>query len=122
MLEPPLAGLTNSGQPSVGDLVQHPLGLGRIGSRRVSAAVPGPVPLADHHVRPDRQAPGREDQLHVLLVHADRAGQHARADVRHPGHLQQSLDRAVLAVRAVQHRQHHVDLAEQVRDLRRRAG
>src|SRR5258708_26360321 len=33
------------------------------------------------------------------------------------GHLQQALDGPVLAERAVQHRQHHVDLAQQARDL-----
>ena len=65
----------------------------------------------------DRQAAGLEDHLHVFLVHADRAGQHAGSDVADAGHLQQALYRAVLAERAVQDREHHVDLAEQARDL-----
>ena len=121
MLEPPLAGLTNSGQPSsaiasstrlrsTGPACSRPaLGRRAAGQSRSLTTTYGPTgsPLA------------REDQLHVLLVHADRAGQHARPDVRDAGHLQQALDGAVLAVRAVQHRQHHVDLAEQVRYLRR---
>ncbi len=36
-------------------------------------------------------------------------------DVAHAGHLQQSLDRAVLAPGAVQQREDHVDLAERLR-------
>ena len=68
-------------------------------------------------MRSDRQPPGLEDDLHVLLIHADRAGQHPGPDVRDAGHLQQTLDGAILAERAVQHRQHHVHLAEQMRYL-----
>jgi len=81
-----------------------------------------PVPVPDHHVRAHRQAPGGEDQLHVLLVHADRAGQHARTHVGHPGHLQEPLYRAVLAERAVQDRQHHIDAGQHVWHGRDRGG
>ena len=40
------------------------------------------------------------------------AGQHARPDVGHAGHLQQPLDRAVLAEGPVQHREDDVHAAE----------
>ena len=42
----------------------------------------------------------------------DRRGQHAGADVADAGHLEHPLDGAVLAPRAVQHREDDVDLAE----------
>ena len=67
-----------------------------------------------HDVVADRQALGGEQLLGELLVHARRAGQHTRADVRHAGQLEQALDGAVLAVRAVQHREHHVDRGQQL--------
>ena len=47
-----------------------------------------------------------------MLIHARGGGEHATADVRHVHHLEQALDGAVLAVRAMQHRQHRVDVAE----------
>jgi hypothetical protein len=50
-----------------------------------------------------------------VLVHAEGAREHARADVRQAEELEEALDRAVLAERAVQDREHEVDLAE--RDL-----
>jgi hypothetical protein len=82
-------------------------------------AVAAAVAVADDHVTPDGQAARGEDQLHVLLVHAGRAGEHPGPRVPGPRHLQQALDRAVLAVRAVQQRQHHVDLAEAARGVAR---
>jgi len=51
----------------------------------------------------------REDDLHHALVHADRRGQHAAADVGQVGELEQALHRAVLAVGAVQHRKDDVE-------------
>jgi hypothetical protein len=102
-------------------MLEHALVLGA-GPGAVGVRRGRPVALADHYVGPDRQALGREDQVHVLLVHADGAGQHAGSDIAHARHLQQPLDGAVLAVRAVQDRQDDVDLAEQVRYLRGRAG
>ena len=116
MLDPPRAGLTNSGQPSSAMASSTRLRSASAGDQVTAfRLLRGPVALAHHHVRPDRQPLGLEDDLHVLLVHADRAGQHAGPDVGDAGHLQQALDGAVLAERAVQHRQHHVDVAEQVR-------
>ncbi len=85
----------------LGDLVEHLLARRR-----------RPVPVADHHVGADRQAACCEQELHVLLVHARRAGQDACAGVPDAGHLQQALDRAVLPVLAMQQGQHYVDLAK----------
>ncbi|COV82720.1 Uncharacterised protein [Mycobacterium tuberculosis] len=62
-----------------------------------------------HRVRTHRKSIGGEQLLGELLVHADGTGQHTGAHVGHPGEFEQSLDRAVLAVRAVQYREHHVD-------------
>ncbi len=59
-----------------------------------------------------RQAVRLQDHLHVVLVHADGGGEHTGADVADARHLQQALDRAVLAPRAVQQREDDVDLAE----------
>ena len=53
-----------------------------------------------------------EHDLHVGLVHADRGGEHAGADVADAGHLEHPLDGAVLAPRPVQQREDDVDLAE----------
>ena len=65
------------------------------------------------------QAGRLEHDLHVRLVHADRGGEHAGADVPDAGHLEHPLDGAVLAPRPVQQREDHVDLAERLRRLRR---
>ncbi len=75
------------------------------------------LPLArpDDLVRADGEAEGDEDPLHVLLVLADGGGEDARADVRDAGELQEALEGAVLAVRAVEHREDHVDLTEGAR-------
>lgn len=74
------------------------------------------VPLArpDDLVRSDRESEGEEDALHVLLVLADGRGEDARADVGHPGEFEQPLEGAVLPVRAVQHGEDDVDLAERL--------
>jgi hypothetical protein len=59
-----------------------------------------------------RQPGGRQQLLGELLVHRRRAGEDARAHVRDAAHLQQALDGAVLAVRAVQHREDDVHLGQ----------
>ena len=94
-LEPRLAGLTNTGKPSSrGDRAASTPRSSRRQSR------------AQHDVVvADRQAAGGEHDLHHRLVHADRGRQHAGADVRHVRELEQALHGAVLAVRAVQHRE-----------------
>ena len=97
-LDPRLAGFTNTGRPSVLDRRQH----------RVAIAIPlgadEAVPVAD------RQAARGEQHLHHRLVHARRRRQHAGTDIRNVGQFEQALHRAVFAVRAVQHRKHHVEL------------
>ena len=96
-LDPRLAGLTNTGYPS---------------SRSTRARQPGAVACPfrpdQRDVGRDRQAVGGEQLLHHHLVHADGRPEHAGADVGHVGQLQQALHRAVLAVRAVQHRKDDV--------------
>src|SRR5437867_2097955 len=57
------------------------------------------------------QAVGLEHRLHRRLVHPDRGGQHPRADVGQVGELEETLDRAVLAVRAVEHDDDDVEVA-----------
>src|SRR5262249_52844875 len=82
----------------------------------------GPVAFSHRDVFANGQPLRTEDQLHVLLVHADRAGEHARADVRDAGHLEQALDRPVLAVWPVRDGQHDVDATEAMREMAGRAG
>ena len=55
-----------------------------------------------------RQASLPPDFLGLVLVHGQRAGEHAGAHVGQAGHLQQPLDGPVLPEGAVQHREHHV--------------
>ena len=56
----------------------------------------------------DARVPG--DDVRQRLVHADRRALDAAADVRDAGELEQSLHRPVLARRAVQDREHRVDV------------
>ncbi len=74
------------------------------------------VPLAgpDDLVGSDGQPVGDEDALHVLLVLADGGGEDTRADVGHTGEFEKALEGAVLAVRAVQHGEDDVDLAQRL--------
>jgi hypothetical protein len=65
----------------------------------------------------DRKAPGDEQLLGEFFVHACGAGQYTRADVWHPGQLEQALDGAVLAVRSVQDGEHDVDRGEHLAAL-----
>ena len=64
------------------------------------------LPLA--HV----DAGGCQDGLGEVLVHGDGGGGHAAAHVAHAGHLEEALDGAVLAVAAMQEREHEVHVAE----------
>ena len=57
----------------------------------------------------DRQAAGGEERLHHGLVHADGRPEHAGADIRDVGQLEQTLHGPVFAIRTVQHRKDHVD-------------
>ena len=51
----------------------------------------------------------RQHRLHMALVHGRGRGEYPRADVGNAGHLKQALDRAVLAPRAMQHREDDID-------------
>ena len=94
--EPSRAGLTKTGiAERVLDLVAEP-------QRRVAG---------------DRDAAVAQHRLEEVLVHAERRGGDAGADVRHAGELEQALDGAVLAERAVQDREDDVDGAERRRGL-----
>ena len=77
-------------------LAQHGVGLG--------------VPAREPHARVGdlRHVGGGQDLFEDDLVHAQRRGEHARADVGHVEQLQQALQRPVLAERAVQHREDDV--------------
>ena len=63
-----------------------------------------PVARGSRPSSPATRRPLRPKQhLHHGLVHADGRGEHAAADVGDIGQLEQALNRAVFAVRAVQH-------------------
>jgi hypothetical protein len=53
-----------------------------------------------------------QDALGDVLVHANGGAQHTRAHKRHVGQLQQPLDRAVLAISAVEHWKNDVELRQ----------
>ena len=73
------------------------------------ALVALPVALEHDFVVADGQPARGEHQLHRRFVHADGGREHARADVRDVGQLQQPLHGAVLAVGTVQDREDDVE-------------
>ena len=99
--EPSRAGLTKIGVPSCASCARTPSGSSRQRASRTPAERTCGTPGRVH------------DLLEDDLVHAQRRGEHARADVGHVEQLEHALDRAVLAERPVQHRE---------RRRRRRAG
>ena len=105
MEDPARAGLTKTGKPSWSTRLRTVSGSLR--HCRSVTAMYGPTP----------EPGGFEDHLHEVLVHADGGRQHAGAHVAGVGQLQEALDGAVLAERAVQQREHHVHGAEFLRDL-----
>ncbi len=58
-------------------------------------------PVHDPRLR-ERDAGGLGNDLRLFLVHGERGGQHARMGVGNLQHLEDALDRAVLAKGAVQ--------------------
>ncbi len=94
--EPMLDGFTKHGQPSSASARSR-----RTRRRRARRAAPTPRAV---------QPRGREHLLHRDLVHPDRGAEHPRAHVRQAGELEQPLHGAVLAVRTVEQRDHHVDV------------
>ena len=71
-----------------------------------------PLAVAKRNVSGDRNAAVAQHFLEEVLVHAERRRRDAGSDVRDTGELEQALDSAVLAERAVQDREHHVNGAE----------
>ena len=94
--DPRRAGLTNTGRPSARELGEHALALAR--QRR--SATP--------RVRDLRHAGGAHQRLEADLVHAQRRGGDAAADVGDVEAFEQPLDDAVLAERPVQRRERDV--------------
>ena len=84
----------------------HEQGVAQVGPAH---GVGGPVDLGVMHGDPRRlrQPVDRQDLLGLDLVHRQRRRQHPGADVRDSRQLEQALDRSVLAVGAVQQREHH---------------
>jgi hypothetical protein len=66
----------------------------------------------EYRVGPDRNTGRSRELLRELLVHRGRRGEHIGPDVRDARHLEQTLDRAVLAVGAVKSGKDHIDIAE----------
>ena len=80
--------------------------------RRARHALAVALPLATRHEscqRHDRQAARREERFMTALSMPTAEPSTPGADVRDVGQLEQPLHRAVLAVRAVQHREDDVE-------------
>ena len=107
--EPSRAGLTNTGVPSWASCARTPSGSSRHCASRTRRVA---------HLR---DAGRGHDLLEDDLVHAQRRREHAGAHVGHVEQLEQALDRAVLAERAVQHREHGVGAQQAAARLQRAA-
>ncbi len=92
----------------------------RLDEDRVAERVLHGIAEAQGRIARHGDAAVAQDGLEQVLVHAERRGRYARADVRHAGELEQSLNGAVLAERPVQDRQRDVDRAQ--RPCGRRVG
>ena len=100
----------------LGDAVRR-AGPRRLDEHRQARAAPCPPRTATAPARSTAYGPtGMPSAAASFLVNSlSMAAAEAKtfgADVRHAGHLQQALDGAVLAVGAVQRREHHVDAAQ----------
>ena len=91
---------------------------GGLHEHRVVEVVCGLVSFAERDVACDGNPAVAENRLEEILVHAQRRRGDTRADVGHASELEEALHRAVLSERAVQDRQHDVDLAERGRRRR----
>ena len=101
-LDPARAGLTNVGSPRAAASARTPSGsLSQRARVTVTHGDTG-TPAACEH------------DLHEVLVHAQRGVEHPAAGVRDAERVEEALDRAVLAVQAVQDRQDDVHGAELV--------
>ncbi len=83
---------------------------------RVAERVRHPVPMAGEggDIPRHRDPLVAHHRLEEVLVHAQRRGGHARADVGDACELEEPLDGAVLAEGPVQHREDDVHLAERL--------
>ena len=86
----------------------------RLDEHGVAERVLDRVAEPDRVVRGDRDAAVAHDLLEQVLVHRERRGRDARADVGDVGELEQPLHRPVLAERAVQDRQDDVHDADRL--------
>ncbi len=104
-------GLRNAhARPEVGRLHEHRESQAAFELAGDDVALTLPVAPQHDAIVADRQAAGREEHLGQRLVHAERGRGDAGADVGHVGELEQALDRAVFAVRSVQHRKDDVEV------------
>ena len=87
----------------------------RLHEHGVVEVVCGLVSFAKRDVARDGDPAVAENRLEEVLVHAESRRGDACADVGHAGELEEALHRAVLPERAVQDRQHDVDLPERGR-------
>ncbi len=99
-LEPARAGFTNTGRPS------------SAARARTTTASRSQSVRRNRHPGSDRDAGGLERDLHEVLVHAECGVEDPTARVRDLQRVEEALDGAVLAVRSMQDRQHHVDLSQ----------
>ena len=99
-------------EPSRAGLTKHGI------AERVARLVAG----AQRDVPRHRDAVVAHDRLEQVLVHAERRGEHARADVRDARELEQALHGPVLAERAVQDREDDVDVRRAPRPPSRAGG
>ena len=90
---------------------------GRLDEDRKSKGIARFVAESKGDVFRDRNPVVSQHRLEDVLVHAERRGEHARADVGDTGELEQALHGAVLAERAVQHREDDIDVRERRRDV-----
>ena len=92
----------------------------RLDEDRVAERIGDLVTEPEREMARDGNAAVAHHLLEQVLVHTERRGGDAGADVRHVGELEQPLHRPVLAEGAVEDRQHDIDGAERLRDLLRR--
>ncbi len=73
-----------------------------------------PLRPRNREIRSLRQSRHGEQLLHHVLIHPRRGPQHPRPDIRQIRHLQQPLNRAILAERPMQHRKDQIQPTRQV--------
>ena len=74
-----------------------------------------PIAAQDRDVLHDGQSGGDEQRLHDVFVHAGGGAEDAGANVRNVGQFEKTLNRAVFAKCAVQHRKDHINVDGSIR-------